>query len=55
MALPWDDLPGRSLQLADRLSPAVYDRDGDELATKGLYLDLPAWGHHVFVVQDAPG
>ena len=33
------------------LGPAVYDRDGSELAARGLYLDLPAWGYHVFEVQ----
>ena len=24
---------------------------GDDLAGKGLYLDMPAWGHHVFAVS----
>jgi hypothetical protein len=28
----------------------VYERDGDDLARRGLYLDLPAWGYHVFEV-----
>ena len=27
-----------------------YEREGDELARRGLYLDMPAWGHHVFEV-----
>jgi hypothetical protein len=30
------------------MSPAVYDRSGDDLTTRGLYLDLPAWGYHAF-------
>jgi len=30
------------------LSPARYDRDGSDLASRGLYLDVPAWGYHVF-------
>lgn len=38
-------------QLMDCLSDAVYDRDGDDLYSRGLYLDLPAWGHHVFEVK----
>jgi hypothetical protein len=46
--LPFDDLRGHSLRLQDQMSPAVYDRSGDELLTRGLYLDLPGWGHHVF-------
>jgi len=29
---------------------ARYVRDGGELAGQGLYLDLPAWGCHVFEV-----
>jgi hypothetical protein len=30
------------------MSPASYDRQGDEILSQGLYLDLPAWGYHVF-------
>jgi hypothetical protein len=36
------------VQLRDLTGPARYERDADDLATRGLYLDLPAWGHHVF-------
>ena len=32
----------------------IYERDGDELAGSGLYLDLPAWGYHVFDVATLP-
>jgi hypothetical protein len=33
------------------MNPATrYERDGGDLARRGLYLDLPAWGHHVFSV-----
>jgi hypothetical protein len=39
-----------SLHLNDLLSPASYARDGDDLLQRGLYLDLPAWGYHVFEV-----
>jgi glycosidase len=48
--LPHPDLPGRSVRLQDLLSAARYDRDGQELASRGLYLDLPAWGYHAFEV-----
>jgi hypothetical protein len=34
----------------DLLSPAQYERDGDELATGGLYLDVSAWAYHLFEV-----
>jgi hypothetical protein len=30
------------------MSPARYDRDGSDLASRGLYLDMPPWGYHVF-------
>jgi hypothetical protein len=27
---------------------ARYDRDGNELLSRGLYLDVPPWHAHVF-------
>jgi hypothetical protein len=30
----------------DLLSGAKYEREGDELAQSGIYVDLPAWGYH---------
>ncbi len=48
--LPWSDLGGARARLRDRLGEAVYERDGDELAERGLYLDVPAWQPHVFDV-----
>jgi glycosidase len=55
VGMPWSDLSGRDWRLADRMSPDVYDRSGDELAARGLYLDLPAWGYHVFTVAPLAG
>ena len=52
---PWDDLAGRAWRLADRMAPDVYDRSGDDLAAGGLYLDIPAWGYHVFAVEPLAG
>ncbi len=48
--LPFEDLLGQAVRFQDRLSPAVYDRPGDDLLAPGLYLDLPGWGYHVFEV-----
>ncbi len=45
---------GRAVRLRDQMGTAVYDRSGDELQEKGLYLDLPAWGYHVFEVDHLP-
>jgi hypothetical protein len=48
--LPWSDITGRALRLADMMSAAAYDRDGSEVSSRGLYLDLAPWGYHVFDV-----
>ena len=48
--LPGPEVAGRTLRFRDLLGAAVYERNGDELAERGLYLDLPAWGHHLFEV-----
>ena len=48
--LPFPDMTGQLIRLRDLMSPAVYERDGTELLSKGLYLDLPAWGYHIFEV-----
>ncbi|MDM0051494.1 alpha-amylase family glycosyl hydrolase [Variovorax sp. J22R115] len=49
--LPFPQMAGRSLRLRDLLGPAVYDRAGDDLLARGLFLDMPPWGQHVFDVQ----
>ncbi len=48
--LPWPDLASRTWRFTDQMGEAVYHRDGRELADRGLYLDLPPWGYHVFTV-----
>jgi hypothetical protein len=30
------------------MGPAVYERNVSDLLGRGLYLDLPEWGYHVF-------
>jgi len=45
-----DSLRGNPYLLRDQMSRAWYQRDGNELAEKGLYVDLPAWGYYVFDV-----
>jgi Alpha amylase, catalytic domain len=46
--LPLPDLTGKKVRLKDQMGDACYERDGDELLSQGLYLDLPGWGYHVF-------
>jgi len=46
--LPLPDLSGRAARLKDLMGPASYDRDGSDLVSRGLYLDVPAWSYHAF-------
>jgi hypothetical protein len=48
--LPWEDLAGRSWTLTDRLGPQTFERDGNELAGPGLYVDLAPWGSHLLAL-----
>ena len=41
--LPLGDLAGNRWRLQDQLDSHVYDRDGNELAARGLYLDMVPW------------
>ncbi|MBV1798895.1 alpha-amylase family glycosyl hydrolase [Siccirubricoccus sp. G192] len=51
--LPVGELAGRPLDLIDLLGPARYRREGDDLMGRGLYLDLPPWGFHLFRIEAA--
>jgi Alpha amylase, catalytic domain len=50
----WAQVPfaglGRKVVLQDLLGETRYERDGAELGSKGLYLDLPPWGRHAFAL-----
>jgi hypothetical protein len=46
--IPFRDLDVGQWRLEDLLSEACYDRDGHELASRGLYLDIGPWQGHVF-------
>ena len=46
--LPLPDLGTRSVSFQDLMGTARHDRDGNDLLARGLYLDLPPWGYHVF-------
>lgn len=49
--LPAVPLGGAVHRFIDLLGGVAYDRQGDDLAVRGLYLDLPAWGGHLFEVR----
>jgi hypothetical protein len=48
--LPFADLDGHTIQLRDLMTSVFYERDGSDLVSRGLYLDMPAWGCHIFEV-----
>lgn len=50
--LPLEGLRGKTFLLRDLMSREWYERNGDDLASSGLYLDMPEWGTHVFEFQD---
>jgi hypothetical protein len=49
--LPFTDLGGCQWRLEDRLGGAVYDRDGTDLQSRGLYLDIVPWQACVFSLK----
>ncbi len=50
--LSWPDLPGRGWRLTDILTEDVFERDGDEMAGPGLFVDLGAWQYHVLGTEE---
>jgi hypothetical protein len=48
VGIPFADVIGSTVRLRDMMGPASFDRDGNDVVSRGLYLDLPPWGYHVF-------
>jgi glycosidase len=51
LKLPFPEIQNHSLRLKDLFSSVCYDREGDELLNRGLYLDLQPWSYHVFAME----
>ena len=49
--VPWEEVRGETWHLTDVLSDASYDRDGDEMASLGLYIELGPWSYSFFKYQ----
>lgn len=49
--VPWEEVRGETWHLVDTLSNASYDRDGDEMASSGLYVELEPWSYSFFQYQ----
>jgi len=54
VCLPFRDLAGRKWRLEDQLGTETYDRDGDDLTKRGLYLDALAWQACAFSLVARP-
>jgi hypothetical protein len=50
VALPFGDLAGAEWQLADQIDGAVYDRNGSDLQSRGLFVDAAPWQTSVFIL-----
>jgi len=46
--VPWPAVRGATWRLIDAFSGATYDREGDEMATTGLYVELEPWSYCLF-------
>jgi len=53
LRMPFPDLGRRSWTLRDLLGEAQYQRDGGELQSRGLYLDLGPWKYYTFEMRPA--
>jgi hypothetical protein len=51
--LPFSDLGDKQWTLKDLLDDAHYERAGNDLQSKGLYLDVAPWQSHVFEMSGA--
>ena len=52
LRLPFAELANRQWRLEDQLGPNRYDRNGNDLAAHGLYLDLAPWQTHLFTLTE---
>jgi hypothetical protein len=48
--LPFTDLGNGQWRLKDLLGDAQYERDGNDLQSPGLYLDVFPWQNHIFTM-----
>ena len=46
--VPWTEVRGQRWHLADSLSNESYDRDGDEMLSPGLYVEMGPWNFYFF-------
>ena len=49
--LPFHNLGNNKWVLKDLMSDTAYERDGNSLHEKGIYLDEPAWKYYIFSLE----
>jgi len=49
--IPWKEVRAKSWHLLDVLSDVSYDREGNEMADSGLYVELQPWSYSFFQYQ----
>lgn len=49
--LPFPEFEGAQVRLTDLLGSEIYERDGGELVSRGLYVDLGPWQMNAFELQ----
>jgi hypothetical protein len=51
--IPFGGIQNKKVILKDLMGQARYERDGNQLQARGLYLDMPSWGYHIFDAEIA--
>jgi hypothetical protein len=51
--VPWGELTGTTWKLTDMLSDVSYAREGNEMLSAGLYVELGPWGCHFLQFERA--
>jgi hypothetical protein len=49
----WADAGGEKWRLVDALSGGTFERDGEEMLSQGLYVELEPWNYHFFQCRRA--
>jgi len=48
--LPYSAFADQPVRFSDLISNAIYERNGNDILSGGIYLDLTPWGYHIFDV-----
>jgi hypothetical protein len=51
LRLPFSYISDHRIEFRDLMTIALYYRDGNDLLSQGIFLDLPPWGYHAFEVS----